>query len=225
MARPVSWTILISLFLVSPFWFSPFTERVLIDGAPLPTKPEIVGIEQDYMRQCMGCHGEDGLGAPPAVPRLAGFIGYYARSSEGRAYLVRVPGVANAPIDEARLAALLNWTLWKYSAAELPSAFEPFTTKEVAILRAQRLSAPTRTRQTVLANLVEAGLIDPVLASAALANRRQASGARIRDTVALVHGYSPTNSAAYFANFWSSSFQSRTRAPLEPPQSAVIISR
>jgi hypothetical protein len=98
-------------------------------------------------------------------------MGYYARSPEGRAYLVRVPGIANAPIDDARLTALLNWTLQTYSPAELPTDFEPFTTKEVATLRAQRQSAPAQTRRAVLADLAQAGLIDPVLVSATLGNR------------------------------------------------------
>jgi hypothetical protein len=173
-ARHAGWTIsaaFTSLLLVSPLWFCSFTGSTPIDNASLSARPQIAAIVKDYMRQCMGCHGKDGLGAPPAVPRLAGFIGYYARSPEGRAYLVRVPGVANVPIDDVRLTALLNWTLEKYSPAELPKDFEPFTTKEVAILREQRLSTPAQTRRTVLADLVKAGLIDPVLVSATLGNR------------------------------------------------------
>ncbi|MGF7210321.1 hypothetical protein GGE65_004928 [Skermanella aerolata] len=143
----------------------------MADGTSLSTQLWIAGAVEDYMRQCMGCHGRDGLGAPPAVPRLVGFMGYYARSVEGRAYLVRVPGVANAPIDDLRLTALLNWTLDTYSAAELPPDFEPFTTKEVALLRAQRLSTPAQIRRTVLTDLAKAGLIDPGLVSATLKSR------------------------------------------------------
>jgi mono/diheme cytochrome c family protein len=173
-ARHAGWTIsaaFASLFLASPLWFCTFTGGALADDADLSTQPRIADIVEDYMRQCIGCHGKDGLGVPPAVPRLAGFMGYYARSPEGRAYLVRVPGIANAPIDDARLTALLNWTLQTYSPAELPTDFEPFTTKEVATLRAQRLSAPAQTRRAVLADLAQAGLIDPVLVSATLGNR------------------------------------------------------
>src|SRR4051794_18231910 len=159
---------MISAAFASLLWFYPFTGSASADNALLSTQLQTVDVVEDYMRQCMGCHGKDGLGAPPAVPRLAGFMGYYARSVEGRAYLVRVPGVANALLDDVRLTALLNWTLETYSAAELPRSFEPFTTKEVALLRAQRLSMPARTRCAVLANLANAGLIDPVLVNATL---------------------------------------------------------
>ena len=167
---------IISTTFVSLLWLCPYSGGALANGTSLSTQLSIVGAVEDYMRQCMGCHGKDGLGAPPAVPRLAGFMGYYARSVEGRAYLVRVPGVANAPIDDFRLTALLNWTLDTYSAAELPQDFEPFTINEVALLRAQRLPTPAQTRRIVLTDLAEAGLIDPDLVSATLRSRSLNTG-------------------------------------------------
>jgi cytochrome c553 len=163
------------LLMIGHCCLSPVTAGEPGEGASLSTQQPAAGIARDYLRHCMGCHGKDGLGVPPAVPRLLGFMGYYARSAEGRAYLVRVPGVANASLDDARLAALLNWTLLTYSAAELPREFEPFTAKEVSILRAQRLPAPSQTRRTVLNGLVEGGLIEPALAREALSHARQPS--------------------------------------------------
>jgi hypothetical protein len=50
----------------------------------------------------------------------------------GRAYLGRVPGVAQAPLSDARLARLLNWVLAHYSdRAPAP----PYSAAEVAALR------------------------------------------------------------------------------------------
>ena len=46
--------------------------------------------------------------ACPASLRATG-LGSLLATPAGRAYLVRVPGVAQAPLDDERLAALLNW--------------------------------------------------------------------------------------------------------------------
>ena len=50
-------------------------------------------------------------------PRLREFVGYFTRLPEGRDYLMRAPGVVFAPIDDQRLAAVLNWTLATFSPA------------------------------------------------------------------------------------------------------------
>ena len=77
--------------------------------------PRITGVAQDFARQCQGCHGADGMGARDAIPRLRAFVGYFTHLPEGRDYLMRVPGVVFAPIDDQRLAAVLNWTLATFS--------------------------------------------------------------------------------------------------------------
>lgn len=94
----------------------------------------------DYALQCRGCHLADGSGAPHAgVPDMRGFVGKFTRIEGGRAYLVQVPGVANAPLDDAATASLLNWLLGEFSARELPAEFAPYTPEEVA---AHRGAAP-----------------------------------------------------------------------------------
>jgi hypothetical protein len=59
-----------------------------------------------------------------------------------------VPGVANAPLADADLAALLDWTLRRFDAANLPGDFVPYTADEVHRLRAEPLVdvAPARRR-------------------------------------------------------------------------------
>jgi hypothetical protein len=53
----------------------------------------------------------------------------------GREYLVQVPGSRNAAIDDAALAAVLNWMLRRFSAATLPPHLAPYTAAEVHRLR------------------------------------------------------------------------------------------
>ena len=57
------------------------------------------------------------------VPSLAGRIGWFLHTQEGRRYLIRVPGVAFAPVGDADLAGVLNWALATYSPRELPADF------------------------------------------------------------------------------------------------------
>ncbi len=86
----------------------------------------------DYMLNCQGCHGDDGRGSPGNVPDLRDELGRFLNVSGGRRYLVQVPGARNAPLDDAALAAVLNWMLPSFSAATLPRDFEPYTGTEVA---------------------------------------------------------------------------------------------
>jgi len=113
----------------------------------------ISGPRLDYVLQCMGCHLEDGSGAPGRVPTLAG-VGRFLRVPGGRDYLVRVPGVAHAPLDDAALAALLNWMLARFDpAAASAPGFVAFGAAEVARLRAVPLADATAQRRALLAAL------------------------------------------------------------------------
>jgi mono/diheme cytochrome c family protein len=82
----------------------------------------------DYLLSCGGCHGLDGSGSV-RVPSLRGVDRLLARPG-GRDYVLRVPGVASAPLSDARLAALLDWvfthfdnrTPTEFNAAEVGAA-------------------------------------------------------------------------------------------------------
>ena len=53
----------------------------------------------DYMLQCQGCHGADGAGKPEVgIPSMVGMAERFLADPEGRAYLVQVPGVSQAPL-------------------------------------------------------------------------------------------------------------------------------
>lgn len=120
----------------------------------------VAGAAEDYERQCRGCHRADGYGAPGATPPLTGAMGLFLRVPGGREYLVRAPGVANAPLDDARLAAVLNWTLQRYSPREIPPDVRPYTAAEIARLRARPLYEVRAERARLIEALVDGGWLD-----------------------------------------------------------------
>lgn len=102
----------------------------------LPGVADADRARSNYMLNCEGCHGHDGMGnAAAQVPRMKGFVGNFLRVPGGREFVVQVPGSANAALDDAELAELLNWLLPTISAAELPSTYEPYSAREVSRLR------------------------------------------------------------------------------------------
>jgi mono/diheme cytochrome c family protein len=109
----------------------------------------------DYMLQCQGCHLADGAGAPGAVPDLRGRVALLARAPGGREYLVRVPGVAQAQLSDARLATLLDFVVRRFGPADAAAAVAPFTPAEVAEWRAHPYADPSRARATLLRQLAE----------------------------------------------------------------------
>ena len=100
----------------------------------------------DYLLHCAGCHRPDGTGLPPSVPSLVGPLGTIAASPQGRDYLARVPGAAQAPLNDAELTAVLNWVLHEFNAATLPDSFEPLKVREVGTSRSRVLADPLKLR-------------------------------------------------------------------------------
>jgi hypothetical protein len=105
----------------------------------------------DYMMSCQGCHRDDGRGSPGNVPDLRDELGLLLSEPGGRRYLVQVPGSRNAAMDDAALAAVLNWMLPTFSAATLPVDFEPYSADEVRRFR----SEPVGDIATERAQLIE----------------------------------------------------------------------
>lgn len=101
----------------------------------------------DYLLHCSGCHMPDGRGLAPVVPTLHGVIGRMLAVPEGRSYIVRVPGVAQAPLDDRKLTDVLNWILTEFSGDTLPRDFEPLTVAEVTRARKQTLADPLKYRE------------------------------------------------------------------------------
>jgi mono/diheme cytochrome c family protein len=104
----------------------------------------------DFVLHCQGCHQAEGTGLDGAVPELRGNVARFAALPGGREYLARVPGVAQSQLDDAAVAALLNWMLAHFDPAHLPADFRPFTREEVAPLRRQPLVEATKVRTELL---------------------------------------------------------------------------
>lgn len=115
---------------------------------------------QDYMLYCMGCHGPDAQGIPGKIPPLAGSLARFMRSSEGRDYVLRVPGAANSALSDAQLAAVLNWLAERYAPAGEPRA-AAFTVEEVAAVRRTPLADVKATRREVVRSLAAGGVAPP----------------------------------------------------------------
>lgn len=104
----------------------------------------------DYALNCQGCHLDDGSGTPGSVPALAGSVGRFLRVTGGREFLVQVPGVATSPLDDAALAAVLNWMLERFGRPEAPATYAPYTAAEVGALRAKPLTNVERVRAELI---------------------------------------------------------------------------
>jgi hypothetical protein len=116
--------------------------------APLET---YTGARADFAFRCKGCHGFAGEGTPGHVPRLDGFVGFFTQVEGGREYLMRVPGVARAKLENERLAGVLNWMLEVYGGDVVAPDFAPYTAAE---LRAARREPLTATLASIRARLI-----------------------------------------------------------------------
>lgn len=115
---------------------------MLLGAAPIAAAESLAPTAlHDYVLSCAGCHKLDGTGSV-RVPSLRGTARLLARSG-GRDYLLRVPGAAQAPLSDARLASLLNWVLTEFGGA---APAPPFSAEEVAIARATPLRDPQQAR-------------------------------------------------------------------------------
>jgi mono/diheme cytochrome c family protein len=117
-----------------------------------------VSPQHDYVTHCMGCHGPDGRGVPGKIPPLRESLPVFARSAEGRAFLLSVPGASNSNLTDAELAAVVNWLLERFAGADgTLSGIAPFTAEEVSRLRRPPLSRVREARGALLRNLAGTG--------------------------------------------------------------------
>ena len=110
--------------------------------------------EQDWVLHCRGCHGMGGEIAREGMPLLAGAMSKFLSVQGGRAYLIQVPGVANAPISDARLANLTNWMLHTFDPDNIPPTHRPYTANEIHTLRQTSLIPNAATVREKLVKLM-----------------------------------------------------------------------
>jgi hypothetical protein len=104
----------------------------------------------NYQIQCMGCHLADGTGESGRVPSVRRTLVPFSMISEGREFVLRVPGVAQSPLTDAEIAAVLNWMVRNLSDAPLPAAFRDYDAGEVRALRGSPLAQVSAARQKLL---------------------------------------------------------------------------
>ncbi len=109
--------------------------------------------EVDYLLHCQGCHLPDGSGKPGAVPSLVDSMGRFLEVPGGREFLVRVPGSAQAALDDAALAELLNWMIRRFGPTRVAADFEAYAAPEVGRLRREPLTDVAATRRALLARM------------------------------------------------------------------------
>jgi hypothetical protein len=100
--------------------------------------------EHDYTLNCSGCHRIDGSGSS-VVPSLHNMRELVSKPG-ARKYWVQVPGAAQAPLSDARLAALMNWLVERFAAKPPRPAY---TAKEVGELRRHPLRDPIGKRHEI----------------------------------------------------------------------------
>lgn len=113
------------------------------EAAALPaaiTDPVLA--RSDYVEQCGGCHGVQGVSAPAQLPQLRDRVGYFMCTPATRAYLLRLPNIAHSRItDNQQLADLVNFVVFGLGGASTPADARPFTADEVAHERRFALSS------------------------------------------------------------------------------------
>jgi len=104
----------------------------------------------NYQLQCMGCHHGDGAGEPGRVPSIRNTLVPFSTLPDGRDFVLRVPGVAQAPLSDAEIAALLNWMVRNLSDVTLPDDFVDYSADEVGRLRHRPLVGVSDVRRQLL---------------------------------------------------------------------------
>jgi mono/diheme cytochrome c family protein len=98
----------------------------------------------------MGCHGRDGSGQPGRVPSLRRTLLPLSSLPQGREFLIRVPGVAQAPLSDEDIAAVLNWMLRHVSDVAVGTGFQDYSAAEVHRQRSRPLSGVRAARRRLL---------------------------------------------------------------------------
>jgi hypothetical protein len=95
--------------------------------------------QSSYMEGCGGCHGILGSSSKKDIPELRGAVGWFMCTPEGREYIVRLPNVAFAAVDDAGLADLMNFVVFSFGGDSVPAGVVPYTANEVGALRRRPL--------------------------------------------------------------------------------------
>jgi hypothetical protein len=107
-----------------------------------------------YQLHCSGCHGAHGKGIEGVTPSLHELVSLLAEPG-GREYLVRVPGVAQAPLENGQLAQLMNWILREFST---DTHFVPYEAIEIQRWRKRPFRDPLAQRPNRTPRRIDAAI-------------------------------------------------------------------
>jgi hypothetical protein len=94
----------------------------------------------NYLLNCGGCHGLEGVSNSSLVPDLKDQVGFFMNLPEGRRYLGSLPNVAFSLTTDEALTDLLNYMVFTLGGTSVPQGTVPYTLREVAQLRRQPLT-------------------------------------------------------------------------------------
>ena len=106
-----------------------------------------------YLLNCWGCHGSRGEGIKGTAPPLIA-LGDFLKAKGGRSYIIQVPGVSQSALNDAQVAAVMNWVLASMSKGHMPDGFSPYAADEVHRYRATRLDDLFKTRKEIIDKLI-----------------------------------------------------------------------
>jgi hypothetical protein len=106
---------------------------------PARAMPVVPVVQGHYLVDCGGCHGVQGRSGRQVVPDLAGQVGYFLCTAQGRDYLVRLPNVAFANLSSRDLADMMNFVVFTFGGTSVPTGGRPYTPAEITALRARPL--------------------------------------------------------------------------------------
>lgn len=87
--------------------------------------------DKNWILRCVGCHGQDGAGAPSkGIPAFPGLLDPLYSDDQGRTYLIHVPGVTASSLSFNEIADVLNYVARRW--AKEPDKLRLFTAQEVA---------------------------------------------------------------------------------------------
>ncbi|QSR89588.1 hypothetical protein IT6_04790 [Methylacidiphilum caldifontis] len=118
------------------------------------TSNSLFGLSKEhelYLLHCSGCHGLKGEGVVGVSPQINRIIGYFLANREGRKYIIKLPGIALAPLSDEQLADLLNWVVSQFSSPSF--SFQKFTKEEISKERKEPLWDIEKERKELLKRL------------------------------------------------------------------------
>jgi mono/diheme cytochrome c family protein len=94
----------------------------------------------NYLLNCGGCHGFEGVSNAVLVPNLQHQVGYFLNLPEGRDYLARLPNVAFSTLNDRDLADMMNFIVFTLGEGSVPKDAKPFSPAEIGRLRQKPLT-------------------------------------------------------------------------------------